>query len=78
MVSACPESGFLGRAARLRPTAGAAGQVNAGYSVGKGERKAEITFGDFGAPVSVSAPPAGEVYVPHPHGGTVGSASGRR
>jgi hypothetical protein len=46
-----------------------------------------MTFGDFGPPGSVSAPPvsevyiragrrgqapSGEVYVPHPHGGTVG------
>ena len=31
-----------------------------------------MTFGDFGAPVSVSAPPASEVYIPDPHGGTVG------
>jgi hypothetical protein len=23
-------------------------------------------FGDFGAPVSVSSPPASEVYIPHP------------
>jgi hypothetical protein len=28
------------------------------------ERRSEMTFGDFGAPVSVSAPPASEVYVP--------------
>jgi hypothetical protein len=28
------------------------------------ERRSEMTFGDFGAPVSVSAPPASEAYVP--------------
>ena len=62
---------------------------------GENGQKVEMAFGDFGAPVLVSAPPAsevyvqraagprrldphrsapsaGEVYVPHPHGGTVG------
>ncbi len=47
-------------------------KLDADYSIGKSEQRAEMTFGDFGAPVSVSAPPASEVYVPHPHGGTVG------
>ena len=32
-----------------------------------------MAFGDFGAPMLVSAPSAGEVYVRHPHGGIVGS-----
>ena len=32
-------------------------------SIGESERKVEMTFGDFGAPVLVSAPPAGEVYI---------------
>jgi hypothetical protein len=44
-------------------------QLDADYSIGKTEQRTEMTFGDFGAPVSVSAPPASEVYVPHPHGG---------
>jgi hypothetical protein len=47
-------------------------QLAADYTIGKSEQRAEMTFGDFGAPVSVSAPPPSEVYVPHPHGGTVG------
>ena len=66
-------------------------QLEADYSIGESEQKVEMTFGDIGASVSVSAPsageglhphrsapPAGEVYVPHPYGGSVGSASGRR
>ena len=39
-------------------------QLDADYSIGKTRQRFEMTFGDFGAPVSVSAPPAGEVYVP--------------
>ena len=46
-------------------------QLDAGYSIGKTERKVQMTFGDFGLPVSVTAPLASEVFVP-PHGGTVG------
>jgi hypothetical protein len=41
-------------------------QLDADYSTGKTRQRAEMTFGDFGAAVSVSAPPAGEVYVPYP------------
>ncbi|HTX26652.1 MAG TPA: hypothetical protein VME19_06510 [Streptosporangiaceae bacterium] len=33
-------------------------------SVGQTERNLEITFGDFGLPVSVSAPPASETFIP--------------
>jgi len=54
-------------------------QLEADYSIGESEQKAEMTFGDFGASVSAarcrqasSTPPDGEVYVPHPHGGIVG------
>lgn len=47
-------------------------QLDVDYSIGKTRQRTEVTFGDFGAPVSVSAPPASEVYVPQPHGGTVG------
>ena len=56
-------------------------QLEADYSIGESEQKVEMTFGDFGAPVSASALPAGEVYaaaaagevyVPHPYGGIVG------
>ena len=39
-------------------------QLDADYSIGKTRQRSEMTFGDFGAPVSVKAPPAGEVYVP--------------
>jgi len=39
-------------------------QLDADYSIGKTRQRSEMTFGDFGAPVSVSAPPASEVYVP--------------
>jgi len=39
-------------------------QLDADYSIGKTRQRSEMTFGDFGAPVSVSAPPAGEVYIP--------------
>jgi hypothetical protein len=62
MVPAWPESGFLGHAARLRPTTRGGREVNAGFSVGKGEQKVEMTFGDFGASVSASALLAGELY----------------
>jgi hypothetical protein len=85
MVPAWPESGFLGHAARLRPTTRGGREVNAGFSVGKGEQKVEMTFGDFWPRCrparcwqASSTPPGGEVYVPHPHGGIVGPASGRR
>ena len=37
---------------------GRVGQVDAGYSVGKGEQKAEMTFGDFGG---ISSGKPGEV-----------------
>ena len=47
-------------------------QLNEDYSIGQTERKVETTFGDFGLPVSVTAPPASEVFAPKPHGGTVG------
>jgi hypothetical protein len=43
-------------------------QLDADYSIGKTRQRSEMTFGDFGAPVSVSAPPAREVYVPPPAG----------
>jgi hypothetical protein len=33
-------------------------------SLGQTERNVEITFGDFGLPVSVSAPPASETFIP--------------
>jgi hypothetical protein len=33
-------------------------------SVGQTERNVAITFGDFGLPVSVSAPPASETFIP--------------
>jgi hypothetical protein len=39
-------------------------QLDADYSIGKTRQRSEMTFGDFGAPVSVSTPPASEVYVP--------------
>jgi DNA-directed RNA polymerase specialized sigma24 family protein len=39
-------------------------QLDADYSIGKTRQRSEMTFGDFGAPVSVSAPPASEVYIP--------------
>ncbi len=39
-------------------------QLDADYSIGKTERKVEMTFGDFGLPVLVTAPPASEVFVP--------------
>lgn len=35
-------------------------QLDATQTLGKTVRKAELTFGDFGIPVSVSAPPASE------------------
>ena len=34
-------------------------QLEADYSIGESEQKVEMTFGDFGASVSVSALPAG-------------------
>jgi hypothetical protein len=43
-------------------------QLDADYSIGKTKQRSEMTFGDFGAPVSVSAPPASEVYIPPPAG----------
>ena len=39
-------------------------QLDADYSIGKTRQRSEMTFGDFGAPVSVSAPLASEVYIP--------------
>lgn len=71
---------FPGTGRRRRKSAAA--DVNPGrlagvysdYSIGKSEQKAEMSFG---GPVPVSAPPVSEVYIPHPHGGTMGSASGR-
>src|SRR5450755_4426348 len=39
-------------------------QLDADYSIGKTEWKVKMTFGEFGVPVSVSAPPASEVFVP--------------
>lgn len=48
-----PRSGRTG-GSRFRP--GAA--TGRGYSIGKTRQRSEMTFGDFGAPVSVSAPPA--------------------
>jgi len=39
-------------------------QLDADYSIGRTRQRFEMTFGDFGAPVSVNAPPASEVYVP--------------
>jgi hypothetical protein len=56
----------------LRDQQGRVRQLDADYSIGKTERKVEMTFGGFGFSVSVSAPPASEVFVPQPHGGTVG------
>jgi hypothetical protein len=48
-------------------------QLDTDYSIGKTERKVQMTFGGFGLPVSVSAPPASEVFVPRFHGGTIGA-----
>jgi hypothetical protein len=39
-------------------------QLDADYSIGNTRQRSEMTFGDFGALVSVSAPPASEVYIP--------------
>ena len=39
-------------------------QLDADYSIGKTRQRSEMTFGDFGAPVSVSTPLASEVYIP--------------
>jgi hypothetical protein len=50
-------------------------QLDSDYSIGKTERKVHMTFGDFGLPVSVSAPPASEVFVPRADGGTTGVGS---
>ena len=41
-------------------------QLDALESFGRTVRKVEITFGDFGVPVSVSAPPASETFTPSP------------
>jgi hypothetical protein len=43
-------------------------QLDADYSIGKTKQRSEMTFGDFGAPVSVSTPPTSEVYIPPPAG----------
>jgi len=37
-------------------------QLEADYSIGESEQKAEMTFGDFGASVSASALSAGKLY----------------
>jgi hypothetical protein len=39
-------------------------QLDAVESFGATERKVEITFGSFGLPVSVTAPPASETFIP--------------
>ncbi len=44
--------------------------------IGGTERKVTLTFGDFGLPVSVSAPPASEVYTFRPRDRTVGFGPG--
>jgi len=43
-------------------------RLDSDYSIGKTERKVDMTFGNFGLPVSVGAPPASEVFVPRTHG----------
>jgi hypothetical protein len=37
-------------------------QLEADHSIGESEQKVEMTFGDFGASVSASALPTGELY----------------
>jgi hypothetical protein len=41
-------------------------QLDAVQSIGPIERKLEVSFGDFGIPVSVSAPPASQTFTPPP------------
>jgi hypothetical protein len=43
-------------------------QLDSDYSIGKTERTVHMTFGNFGLPVSVTAPPASEVFMPRAHG----------
>lgn len=43
-------------------------QLDATEAIGNTVRKAQMTFGDFGLPVSVSAPPASETFAPETKG----------
>ena len=49
MVPTWPESGFLGRAARLRPTSRGGRGGERGLLGREGKQKVEMTVGDFGA-----------------------------
>jgi hypothetical protein len=51
--------------------------LEADHAIGKSEQKVEMASGDFGAPVSVSAPPASEVHVRIRTAEPWGSGSGR-
>ncbi len=46
-------------------------QLDATEAVGSTVRKVQMTFGDFGLPVSVSAPPASETFAPEIKDGVV-------
>ena len=52
----------------IRDQQGRVRQLDATEAVGNTVRRVQMTFGDFGLPVSVSAPPAGETFAPEMKG----------